>query len=51
MPWYVAWAPHHEMASWGGIYRLQHNYSHWRKVVALCGTLDSAVVHRTIWCT
>jgi hypothetical protein len=33
--------PHHEMAGWGGIYRPQLNYSHWRKVVALRGTPDS----------
>jgi hypothetical protein len=33
--------PHHEMAGWGGIYRPQLNSSHWRKVVALCGTPDS----------
>jgi hypothetical protein len=30
-----------EMAGWGGIYRPQHNSSHWRKVAALCGTPDS----------
>jgi hypothetical protein len=41
---------HLGMAGWGGIYRPQHKTSRWRKVVALCGTSDSPVVHRTVRC-
>jgi hypothetical protein len=33
--------PYLEMAGWGGIYRLQHKTSHWRKVTAFYGTPDS----------
>jgi hypothetical protein len=32
-----------EMVGWGGIYRPQHNSSHWRKVAAFCSTPDSPV--------
>jgi hypothetical protein len=35
--------PRIEMGSWCGIYRTKHNSSHWRKVAALCGTIDSLV--------
>jgi hypothetical protein len=35
--------PHLEMVGWGGIYRPKHKSSRSRKVVALCGTLDSLV--------
>jgi hypothetical protein len=50
MPWYVAWALTLENGRLGCIYSPQHNSSRWRKVVALCGTPDSPVVHRTTHC-
>jgi hypothetical protein len=34
---------HLEMVGWGGIYRPQHNSSHWRKAAAFCGTPGSLV--------
>jgi hypothetical protein len=35
--------PHLEMVGWGGIYRPQHNSSHWGKAAALYDTPDSSV--------
>jgi hypothetical protein len=51
MPWYVAWDLTHENGWLGCIYSPQHNCSRWRKAVALCGTPDSPVVHRTTHCS
>jgi hypothetical protein len=43
--------PHLGMAGWGCIYSPQRKTSRWRKAAALCGTLDSPVVHLTVRCT
>jgi hypothetical protein len=40
--------PHLGMAGWGCIYSPQHKTSRWKKAAALCGTLDSPVMHQTV---